>query len=105
MEQYTALDGKREITVPIFDIPALIRDLLDDPDVFNEESLMKGLNKTTWWPLKTTEEIENDPHFLIDDKDSGYLYWMGIKQHCPNEEECDPTVCFKNRILIVEASI
>ena len=92
MEQYTTLDGKREITVPIFDIPALIRDLLDDPDVFNEETLMKGLNKTTWRPLKNAEEIENDPHFLIDDKDSGYLYWMGVKQHCPNEEECDPTV-------------
>ena len=90
-KEYTSLDGRRVITVPIFDWPSQIRELLDDRNVFNNENIMKGLDKKTWRPLRSADDMENDQHFMIDDKDSGYLYWMGIEQHCPGDEECDTT--------------
>ena len=90
-KEYTSLDGHRVITVPIFYWPSQIRELQDDRNIFNDENIMKGFDKKIWRPLRTAEDMENDQHFMINEKDSGYLYWMGIEQHCPGNEECDTT--------------
>ena len=83
-------DG-RKVTVPVFDFPTIITSILDDIDIFNENTILAGLDKSTWRPKVSAEEWGNDPHAVIGDKDTGYLYWQGIKAHCPDEEDCDPT--------------
>jgi hypothetical protein len=52
--------------------------------------IMKGLDPNTWRPKKIEEEHESDPHTIIDDKDSGWLYRQGLKLHCPDEDTVDP---------------
>ena len=50
--KYTSsLDGRRVIsTVPIFDWPSQISELLDDRNVFNDKNVMTGLGKKAWRP-------------------------------------------------------
>jgi hypothetical protein len=52
---------------------------------------MAGLDKDTWRPIVTESDHEKDIHAVIADKDSGYLYRMGIDAHVPNPDQCDPT--------------
>lgn len=77
-------DG-RKVTVPIFDFAAQVRNILDDPDVMNKHNIMAGLDQNTWRPSVSAEEFENDYHAMIADKDSGYLYRMGIETHVPDD--------------------
>ena len=79
-------DGRR-VTIPIFDFAAQVRNILDDPDVMNEDNIMKGLDPKTWRPKLSAEEFEGDYHAIIADKDSGYLYRMGIETHVPDHED------------------
>jgi hypothetical protein len=53
--------------------------------------IMAGLDKDTWRPIVTESDHEKDIHAVIADKDSGYLYRMGIDAHVPNPDQCDPT--------------
>ena len=78
---------RRKVTVPIFDFAAQVRNLLDDPDVMNKDNIMKGLDQETWRPTLSAEEFEKDYHADIADKDSGYLYRMGIEAHVPDHED------------------
>ena len=87
MTKETETHDGRKVTVPIFDFAAQVRNLLDDPDVMNEHNIMKGLDQETWRPTLSAEEFENNYHAVIQDKDSGYLYRMGIEAHVPDHED------------------
>jgi hypothetical protein len=76
-------DGQK-VTVPVFNFPSQVRSILDDPDVMNKDNIMKGLDENTWRPKRSAEDFENDYHAFIADKDSGYLYRMGIQTHVPD---------------------
>ena len=85
----------RFIDLPVFDIAVQARSLLDDKDINNEDNIMKGLDRETLRPKRSPEEISNDPHALIDDKASGYLYGLACDLHCPRPDELnadDPKV-------------
>ena len=43
---------------------------------------------------------ENDPHAIIDDKDSGWLFRQGIKLHCPDSPDRDPVLVRPFPLLI-----
>jgi len=81
-------DG-RKVTVPQVDFAESMRSILNDKEVMKH--IMKGLDPNTWRPMTSEETHENDDDAVIDDKDSGWLYRQGIKLHCPDETECDPT--------------
>lgn len=80
----TVTHDQRKITVPVFNFSAQVRSILDDPEVMNKDNIMKGLDENTWRPKRSAEDFENDYHAVIADKDSGYLYRMGIEAHVPD---------------------
>ena len=81
------LHDSRKVTVPVVDFAEAMRSILDDDNVMKH--IMKGLDPTTWRPLTSEDEHENDLDAFIHDKDSGYLYRQGIKIHCPSSPEVD----------------
>ena len=83
-------DG-RKVSIPVFDFATNVRSILDDPNVTNVDNIMAGLDKDTWRPIVSESDHEKDIHAVIADKDSGYLYRMGIDAHVPNPDQCDPT--------------
>ena len=87
---YEMSDG-RKVSIPVFDFATNVRSILDDPNVTNVDNIMAGLDKDTWRPIVTESDHEKDIHAVIADKDSGYLYRMGIDAHVPNPDQCDPT--------------
>jgi hypothetical protein len=62
-----------------------VRDILDDPEVI--ELISENLDPDTWCPKQAKPIInKNDENAIIGEKDSGYLYAMGIDLHCPSDK-------------------
>ncbi|MGA0401410.1 MAG: hypothetical protein ACO3PX_15705, partial [bacterium] len=80
-------DG-RKVSVPEVDFAESMRSILNDRSVMAH--IMKGLDPQTWRPLFDEVTHESDPNAVIHDKDTGWMYWQGIKLHCPDAPEVDP---------------
>jgi hypothetical protein len=88
------LSDNRVVTIPVTDFGAMIRDILDDPNVLTDIS--PGIDPKTWWrPIKSQHELHNDPNAVIGEKETGYLYEAGIALHCPEM----PTTKLGRKIL------
>lgn len=92
------LHDNRKVSVPVVDFASSMRSVLDDPRVMAH--VMKGLDPDTYRPILSHEEMQNNPDAIILDKDSGYLYWEGIKLHCPDSSTCDETLVRPFPIII-----
>ena len=80
-------DG-RIVSVPEVDFAESMRSILNDSNVMKH--VMKGLDPETWRPIVSEDIHEQNPDAQIYDKDSGFLYRLGIKNHCPDPSDCDP---------------
>ena len=81
------LSDNRVVTIPVTNWEALARDILDDPEVI--ELISENLDPDTWRPKVKPMIHENDDNAIIGEKDSGYLYAMGIDLHCPSDKPKD----------------
>jgi hypothetical protein len=53
------------------------------------ELISENLDPDTWRPKVKPMIHENDDNAIIGEKDSGYLYAMGIDLHCPSDKPKD----------------
>jgi hypothetical protein len=75
------LSDNRIVTIPVTDLGAIVRDILDDPNVLADIS--PGIDPDTWQPKLSQQELHADPDAIIGEKETGYLYEAGVKLHCP----------------------
>ncbi len=78
------------VSVPVVDFEACIHDLLSDPEISNPSNLSNGLDKHTWRPITSIAQHEQNEDVVLGEKDSGYLYRLGMNIHCPQVNEADP---------------
>ena len=83
------LSDNRIVSVPVIDFEAVVRSLLDDPEINNQRNLMKGIDPETWRCKVSAQEHETDHHAIIGDKDSGYIYRMAMDVHVPAADSCN----------------
>jgi hypothetical protein len=83
------LSDYRIVSVPVVDFEAVVRSLLDDHEMNNQQNLMKGIDPETWRSKVSAKEHEiTDHHAIIGDKDSlgTYTEWpwtfMFLQQTC-----------------------
>jgi hypothetical protein len=84
------LSDGRVVSVPVVDFEECICDLLSDPEINHPSNLSKGLDRQTWRPITSIAEHERDQDAILGEKDSGYLYRLGMNLHCPLRSEVDP---------------
>ena len=77
-KEVTLSDGVTKVTVPVFPFAESLKSLLTNPDVINDDNLIREhFDKDTWRPTKKYSEM--DPDDRVDDLNTGYLLEKGIE--------------------------
>lgn len=72
------------VTVPIFPFDTMLKDILNDPNIINDDNLIQeNFDKTTWRPTKMYTDLGQDD--VINDLNTGLLYQRGIELYCDDK--------------------
>jgi len=83
-EPVTVECEKGKVTVPVFDFEKQLLSIVCDDELMSDENLLQEFfDKDTLRPTLRAQELK--PTDVIDDINTGELYWRGIEQFCDSE--------------------